>query len=725
MLKDYSSRGHAITIGDHNYGSRYNFKGHTPFDKGAYNVSEHGNSAILTNARSASYLKLPRSADLYDWNPSSDHYTLEFWLYQRAFRKGSPNNSPNIFSHATGTNNTFYWGLGANPNPSGSPGGGYLTFYYYNGSAQVLTGSTLMYENTWYHVAFHKDNSGNIKIYLNGVQDISSSVSGTPQTNSSIDVWIGRAQNNTVANCNIADVRIVRGEAVYTGAFTPPTGPLTKTGGTYSSTTNVNTAITASNTKLLLNFPTGIEDLAQCSEQIDFYKTNNSDVEGDTDIVKYTGEPTIKTNYSAGFLNIHTPLHELYNSPWTIEMWVRLTQSGQASIFFDSDSGTYGGNLNARIDYADSSRTFYTDLSLAITAAYTSSEITFLNTWNHLVFQRNPRNMQDSEDGHLHIYANGKKLNSLKHNGEFVGDYASASADGNVWSSLRLLGSQGPGGGYQAFTGNSQDIRVSSTARYPFIPVAQTLTSTNSARTGVSVSSASKTKFLAFTTTTLTDDVSSSDHTITVGEAATGVNWGPAPGMKSAFFPIGNSTNSFYTLPVGNSTDLFQPGTGAYTIEFWINTDYRAGYIFYSTDTTSESGTAAGIRIAVGDNATGSGGGYGGIWWNEVPSGSPSSSSLMSRARVDDGKWHHVALVRGITSGESNNTRRIFIDGKEEARDTTTSRNITLHSNNTKYIGRVFNNTKPFFGYLSNFRYVHGEAIYGEDFTPPSALLTG
>ena len=80
MLKDYSSRGHAITIGDHNYGSRYKYLGHTPFDKGAYNVSKHGNSAILTNARSASYLKLPRSADLYDWNPSSDHYTLEFWF---------------------------------------------------------------------------------------------------------------------------------------------------------------------------------------------------------------------------------------------------------------------------------------------------------------------------------------------------------------------------------------------------------------------------------------------------------------------------------------------------------------------------------------------------------------------------------------------------------------------------------------------------------------------
>ena len=48
-----------------------------------------------------------------------------------------------------------------------------------------------------------------------------------------------------------ADFRIVDGTQVYTGNFTPPSGPLTTTGGTYPSNTNVNTSITASHTKLL------------------------------------------------------------------------------------------------------------------------------------------------------------------------------------------------------------------------------------------------------------------------------------------------------------------------------------------------------------------------------------------------------------------------------------------------------------------------------------------
>ena len=50
----------------------------------------------------------------------------------------------------------------------------------------------------------------------------------------------------------LSDFRIVNGTAVYSGNFTPPSGPLTTTGGTYPSTTNVDTSITASHTVFLL-----------------------------------------------------------------------------------------------------------------------------------------------------------------------------------------------------------------------------------------------------------------------------------------------------------------------------------------------------------------------------------------------------------------------------------------------------------------------------------------
>ena len=49
---------------------------------------------------------------------------------------------------------------------------------------------------------------------------------------------------------NISDFRFVNGTAVYTGAFTPPSGPLTETGGTYPSNTN---NLVSSNTSFLSN----------------------------------------------------------------------------------------------------------------------------------------------------------------------------------------------------------------------------------------------------------------------------------------------------------------------------------------------------------------------------------------------------------------------------------------------------------------------------------------
>jgi len=60
---------------------------------------------------------------------------------------------------------------------------------------------------------------------------------------------------------NLSNVRVVRGVAVYTGAFTPPTAPLTVTQG---AGTNIS-AITAGQTQLLLNTVDGANFLVDSS----------------------------------------------------------------------------------------------------------------------------------------------------------------------------------------------------------------------------------------------------------------------------------------------------------------------------------------------------------------------------------------------------------------------------------------------------------------------------
>ena len=69
----------------------------------------------------------------------------------------------------------------------------------------------------------------------------------------------------------MSDIRFVKGTAVYTGNFTPPSGKLTTTGGTYPSTTNVNTSITAGHTTLL------VQPYSQPAQEHDngsIYRTN-------------------------------------------------------------------------------------------------------------------------------------------------------------------------------------------------------------------------------------------------------------------------------------------------------------------------------------------------------------------------------------------------------------------------------------------------------------------
>jgi hypothetical protein len=107
----------------------------------------------------------------------------------------------------------------------------YLT-YSTNGTAQSNLGVSLPSApaiGTWNHVAFVRSGN-NFLVFWNGTQV------GTTQTlsatifNSGGEVWIG-AQNESAVSSTLtgyqSNLRIVKGAAVYTANFTPPTTPLT------------------------------------------------------------------------------------------------------------------------------------------------------------------------------------------------------------------------------------------------------------------------------------------------------------------------------------------------------------------------------------------------------------------------------------------------------------------------------------------------------------------
>jgi hypothetical protein len=109
------------------------------------------------------------------------------------------------------------------------------------GSGAKITGPTLAsLLNTWTHVAVTKE-SGAIKLWVNGTQRGSTYTAWPLNMGSSMALRImGDHNANGNGSGNLTNVRVVRGTAVYTATFTPPTSPLTVISGTQLllSTTN-------------------------------------------------------------------------------------------------------------------------------------------------------------------------------------------------------------------------------------------------------------------------------------------------------------------------------------------------------------------------------------------------------------------------------------------------------------------------------------------------------
>jgi len=121
------------------------------------------------------------------------------------------------------------------------------TLYYWNGiNAPVSSGSNVVPQNQWFHVALVKTSSTSAKVYVNGVAVITDSTPFTSITSRALQ--IGGSTDGFLTG-NVTNFRVVKGVAVYTGNFSTPINPFSAT---QSSSVNIS-AISGSATVLLLN----------------------------------------------------------------------------------------------------------------------------------------------------------------------------------------------------------------------------------------------------------------------------------------------------------------------------------------------------------------------------------------------------------------------------------------------------------------------------------------
>jgi hypothetical protein len=356
------------------------------------------------------YLTVPDNAAL---EMGSSNFTIECWFYPLSLPAdaliadfGSQGSQGSLIPFYCQSSNVVYYI---------SSGGG-----AWNIASGVSFGGTLRI-GQWHHLALVRSGS-TFTPYFNGV-------AGTTTTNASaindaaVNKFIGSATTGTAAvNGYISNFRVVKGTAVYTGAFTPPTAPLT--------------AIT--NTSLLTcqkRGPARNSSFLDTGPHKHLITRNGNTTQGTFSPFSQTGW----SNYfdgSGDFLS--TPANvsafDLTSTKtMTFECWVYFTGFPDNATFMDiAEVNPFrmvygGGNITWQATPAGVT---------VVTAAHTLSA----NTWHHVAFVRDVDTAS--------IYVNGSRVGTNTYTSNWGASGATLHVGcnrGNTWflqgymSNVRLV----------------------------------------------------------------------------------------------------------------------------------------------------------------------------------------------------------------------------------------------------------------------------------------------
>jgi hypothetical protein len=316
----------------------------------AYSTSVYGGSAYFNG--STDYLTLASNTA---FNIFGGNMTVECW-----FNASSISASAHLFAFVeTSTNReSIYFNSSQ------------LTFYSANalGSGNNIATSALS-PNTWYHMALVK-NGATFTLYLNGVSVGTSTTTYYSTANQSLQIgtYNNAGYGPDCFNGYMCDIRVVKGTAVYTSNFTPPTAPLTAISGTSYLGSMTNGAIYDN---AIMNDLTTVGS-AQIS----------------TSVVKY-GTGSIKFNGSTDYLVSNSATTDLYafgSGDFTIEMWVRFSAitSGVYTLYDSRPSGGQGAYASIALDQGTAKIYYYVSSGIRITGTTTIATA----TWYHVAISR-------------------------------------------------------------------------------------------------------------------------------------------------------------------------------------------------------------------------------------------------------------------------------------------------------------------------------------------------
>ena len=634
-IADYSSNAYILEgQGGSNSPSQIAF---TPYDRtNSYSTSDHIGS-VYFDGTSGNWLGVADSADL---NVGTGDFTLECWIKPEGTDFGG------IFGAYAYAGDAVLFQIS---------NGGVLRFV--NPSGITVTGSTNMRSKTgdWHHIAMCRSGS-TLRGFVDGVQEISTSYStAIDWGHNSNGAVVGVTDRTTYPTSYkyvgyISNLRLVKGTALYTSNFLPSTSPLT--------------AVT--NTKLLLNFTDSkVFDASQTADKL----TLVGDTVASSD--QHFGENTVEFPGSSDYIKIEQQPF-IAGETFTIEGWHNLdARTNYSPCLFNNYTSHTTGSLALFAGHGSSTTTQYQLSQNGVFPAFNAGTVAY-NQWVHFAVQRNLHN-------NIQVYIGGTQVGS---------DLASAMALAGVGNDF-YIGTAGDTLSAGSIDGHLHDFRISKgLTRFPFVPLKQTLTTTNSQRSGVTVT-ASNVTLLTCHAASITDGSSNSTSITTNGNAAVS-NFGPASGMKSVYF---DGTGDYLQCTLADTL-----GTADWTVEYWVYHKSISGNQIHC----AFNGYAPAFYRRNSSNAFA-------VYHNPGISGNHNANITPVT-----GKWYHMAYCHD----DSENKMAVFANGSlvdEFA--------YTGNINGTTFRIGDDGTSAWMNGYISNLRIVKNTVVYSKTFTPTTSAL--
>ena len=519
--------------------------------------------------------------------------------------------------------------------------------------------------NTWYHIAVSRSGT-TFRLFLDGSL-IGSTTSAVSILDTATPTRIGAGAYSGFEyylTGYISNVRIVKGTAVYTAAFTPPSAPLTAISGTSLLTCQSNRFVDNSANAFVITVAgnTSVQAFAPFDPTTAYSAATvggSAYLDGSGDYLTISNPASLLT-FGTGDFTIECFVYPTVGSSSSYVCWIYGTTVVINAIIINSNTGAVTFRLRGT--------------NLSETDVISSTGLLRVGEWTHLALVRTGTN--------FYGYVNGTRFSTtIASNAAFNEAQAQFFTQPQIGAKSNTVGDYFTGyvSGWRALKGTA--LYTAATITVPTAPltaIANTSALLNSTNGGII-------------------DATAKNVAETAGGAAISTAQSKFGGSSMAF----DGTGDYLIFPSAQ-TQNFVYGTGNFTIEFWFYMSALAGsgnyYVLYDGRPSSTSGAYVNLAI---NNAT--------------PESYVNGATVISGSALSANTWYHFAYAR------SGSSTKMFINGSQVGSTYTDTTNYINGANRPVIGTNGFNVPQySFNGYIDDLRITKGLARYTTTFTPPT-----